>query len=236
MAGELTKGPSQGAEDIAQVVAKAAVSAIPFAGGPAAELFALIFRPSLERRRDEWITAIASAVEELQERVEGITPESLAQDESFITVALHASQIALRNHQTEKLAALRNAVQNSALSSAPEDDLKLMFVDLVDTLTPWHLRILKLVSDPPAWFAERGIPWPALMMGGFSSVLEAAFPELRGRRDFYTLLGRDLYTRGLTGIDGFSGLVSGPGLRERRTTAFGAQFLGFIERQVENST
>ena len=33
-------------------VAKAALSAIPFVGGPAAELFALVLAPPLEKRRD----------------------------------------------------------------------------------------------------------------------------------------------------------------------------------------
>jgi len=215
-----------------QTVAKAAVSAIPWVGGPAAELFALIFRPALDRRRDEWVSAIAAVVEELREKVDGITPESLAQDDSFITIAIQASQVAMRNHQSEKLEALRNAVQNSALPGAPEDDLKLMFLNLVDTLTPWHLRILKMLANPPAWFSERGKPWPAIMAGGLSNVLEEAFPELQGRSDFYNLLGRELYTRGLSGTDGFGGLMTGEGLKARRTTEFGSQFLGFIEKQV----
>jgi hypothetical protein len=55
---------------------------------------------------------------------------------------MHATQAAIRNHQKEKLEALRNAVLNSAEKNALDEDIKLMFVSLIDTFTPWHLRIL----------------------------------------------------------------------------------------------
>jgi hypothetical protein len=225
--------PPQGSGgDFSYVLGKAMVSAIPIVGGPAVELLAAIMGPPIERRREEWISNIADAVNELNEKVASLTPEALSENEGFISVAIRASQMAMRNHQQEKLDALRNAVQNSALPNAPEDDLKMIFLDNVDALTPWHLRLLKMFSNPVQWFGENDRAWPNLMMGGVGSIIEAAYPELVGRRDFYDLLGRELYSRGLTNTEGFHTTISEHGLKERRLSQHGAEFLKFIEKQV----
>jgi hypothetical protein len=52
MADEFMNPPSTGVGDVVQSVTKAILSAVPGVGGPAAELFAFIFAPPLERRRD----------------------------------------------------------------------------------------------------------------------------------------------------------------------------------------
>ncbi|HTS57938.1 MAG TPA: hypothetical protein VMH03_10335, partial [Terriglobales bacterium] len=45
---------------------------------------------------------------------------------------LQATQIALRTHQEEKLEALRNAVVNSTSGQVLEDDVRAVFLNLVD--------------------------------------------------------------------------------------------------------
>jgi hypothetical protein len=44
---------------------RAVLSAIPFVGGPASELFAFLIAPTLSRRRDEWFKELADAIEKL---------------------------------------------------------------------------------------------------------------------------------------------------------------------------
>jgi hypothetical protein len=68
---------------------------------------------------------------------------------------LQATSIALRNHQKEKLEALRNAVVNSVLPSSADDDIKLMFLDLVDELKVSHLRLLRLLYEPNKYSNEK---------------------------------------------------------------------------------
>ncbi|HET7057475.1 MAG TPA: hypothetical protein VFI05_02010, partial [Nitrospiraceae bacterium] len=119
---------------------------------------------------------------EVQRRVEGLTTEKLAANETFVTVAMQASQMAIRNHQKEKLRALRNAVLNSALPNPPQEDEQMIFLRLVDQLTPWHLRVLRLFNDPVEWMKENGITYPGWGMGGVSTVIEHCFPDLRGQR------------------------------------------------------
>ena len=79
--------PEKSAADVAYGVVKAAVSGIPVAGGPAAELLGLIFGPPLERRREQWLEQLGDAVKELQDRDAELTPEKLSQNEAFITTA-----------------------------------------------------------------------------------------------------------------------------------------------------
>jgi len=100
------------------------------------------------KRRDEWRQEVTDAIRELQERFEGFDPRKLAENQMFVTAVAEASIIAIRNHSREKREALRNAIQNSALPGAPDEELQLLFLGLVDTLTPMHLRLLKLFSEP----------------------------------------------------------------------------------------
>ena len=93
---EIPKHPERSKGDIAHGVVKAAVSATPVIGGPAADLLGMVFGPPIERRRDQWMDILAGTVEELQSRVEGLTPEKLSQDNAFVTVAMRATEIALR--------------------------------------------------------------------------------------------------------------------------------------------
>lgn len=83
-----------------------------------------------------WLEKLAEIVTELQQQVDGLTPETLAANDVFVTVAMQASQVAIRNHQNEKIKALRNAVLNVGLPNPPEEDEQLIFVRLVDQLTP----------------------------------------------------------------------------------------------------
>src|SRR5436853_685215 len=102
--------PQPSGWDHAHLAVKAAISALPIAGGPAAELFAAIITPPLARRRDEWLQGLADGLASLEDNVQGFRVETLADREEFISAALQASHSAIRTHHKEKLEALRNAV------------------------------------------------------------------------------------------------------------------------------
>jgi hypothetical protein len=131
--------------DIAHTLTKAGLSSIPLVGGAAAELMNLIWEPALSKRRDEWLKGLAENLQNLEEKVEGFKIENLADNESFITISIQASQAAIRNHQREKLDILRNAVLNSALKISLTDDLNLYFLSLIENLTVIHIKVLNLI-------------------------------------------------------------------------------------------
>ena len=162
--------------------------------------------------------------EKLQElEAKGLRLDELQKNEEFVSAVMHASQIALRTHQTAKLDALRNAIVNVAKGQAPDATLQNVFLNLVDSFTELHLRILKVFQAPS--------PPPGMSMGGLSSVLEHNIPGLRGHRELYDQLWKDLYSRGLVNTDGLHVTMSGSGLGQKRTTGIGDAFISFIEEQ-----
>jgi hypothetical protein len=178
--------------DLAYQVGKGVLSAIPIAGGALSVVYESIFSAPIELRKQEWLNELADAVLEIQDYVDDLTPEKLAEDPAFITVALQASQIALRNHQKEKLDALRNAVINSALPSAPEENLRIVFLRLIDQYTEWHIRILCYLDDPVV-VAQRRQSLP----NNPKEALGFCFPELNERKDFTDFIIRELQADGL---------------------------------------
>lgn len=210
--------PEKSRDDVAHSVAKAGLSAIPFVGGAAVELFQNIVQPPLDRRRTEWMVSLGERLQQLEEA--GLALEDLRENDEFISAAMYASQLAIRTHSQEKREALRNAVTNIAVGQAPEESMQHVFLNLVDTLTELHVRILRLFQDPT--------PPQNMSMGGLSRVLEHNMPEMRGRRELYDQLWKDLYLRGLVSIDGLHTTMTEQGLSQKRTSGLGDAFLQFI--------
>ncbi len=176
--------------------------------------------------------AIASGLRELEEKRRCIVDE-LSTNDAFIDTVMQASQVAAQTANQEKREALRNAVLNAAMPNPPDESKRQIFVNLVETLTPWHLRILVLFDNPPMWFQKHGKQIPQWSIAGsLSQILVAAYPDLQNNREFYDILGRDLFQRGLFTIEGFHSMMSGQGALAKRTTGFAVEFIGFISNPL----
>lgn len=225
----MDKLPDPTAADYVHAAVRAGAGVVPVVGGPLQVLVETIFVSPVGRRKDAWLRELQVVVEELQQRMEGLTPDALAENEMFVTAVAQASQFAARTHQDEKLRALRNAVLHSALPGAPSDDRQLMFLRFIDELTPWHLRLLALFENPGIWLQTRGMQMPNLVAGGLESIIELAFQDLRGQRVFYSQVLRDLQVRGLMQQGQLLGVtMSAQGLLAPRIEAFGGDFLRYI--------
>jgi len=138
--------PQAEKKDKAIAVLRAAIGSIPYAGNAAVELIPLLFTAPLERRRQEWMNAVADSLRYLEES-RGISLDQLQSNEVFIIVLVQATQAAIRNHQKTKIRVLRNVVTNSAAGAAIEDDLQLLFIRFVDELTPLHFSLLQFFRE-----------------------------------------------------------------------------------------
>lgn len=213
----------------AATIIEAGLSAVPVAGGPLAVMWAALVGAAYEKRREQWQREMTEAVQDLFDQVDELTPKSLAANPDFLDALVDATMTATATGQREKLDALRNAVLNTALPGELDSDSQAMFLRYVRDFTPSHLRLLKLLDDPPAWFAAHGIPWPNVSMGGLGSVVvERGMPEMAGRKELYRRMFADLNAAGLSNTGDLGGTMTGHGLTQQRTTETGRAFLRFI--------
>lgn len=231
---DLKKDLEMSVGDYAHAGMRAGLSTAPFLGGPLAEFFSVVIAPPLEKRRTAWLVEIFSRLKILEGKIEGFKIENLAQNEIFISTLLYATQAAMRTHQDEKLAALRNAVINSATRLSVDENLQLMFLNLVDRYTRWHLIILHFLDDPRQYGVRNKISYPSWSMGGTASVLEYAIPELKDKRNFYDQIVKELFSDGLLNSETFMHTtMTDQGMFASRTTEMGKQFLDFISQKTE---
>jgi hypothetical protein len=88
---------------------------------------------------------------------------------------------------------------NTALQNSPEEDTHLIFLNLVDSMTSWHLNLFLSIDDEWSWKSFKGDPDSPENSYVVSAcpIIEGVFPELRGRRDFYDHILKDLANSGL---------------------------------------
>ena len=220
--------PSASKGDIAHSAVKVIAGAVPYVGGAAAELFQLVVTPPLERRRQAWMESISDGLNNLEEKQKCVINE-LQANESFIDTIMQASHAAMRTSQEEKRRALRNAVLNAALPNPPDEARQHIFINWVESMTVWHLRMLQLFADPPAWYqTNRRQPPQFAISGSLSTLLTDAYPALQSQRELYDKIAKDLYNDGLLKANGLHTMMSGSGPFERRATQLGDEFIAFI--------
>jgi len=224
------KVPEPGKGDIGYAIAKAAVGSAPIVGSAAAEVFSFVVSAPLEKRRNEWMEQVGGRLRAL-EAERGISLVELQQDEEFIDTVVQASTVAMRTSQEDKREALLNAISNSTSSTTVQAAIRQMYLRLIDDFTEWHIRLLKLFSDPPRWFSDHNVKPPRnIAMGSLAQVLEAAYPELMNKRSFYDQVWRDLNNAGLVSTDSLQSGMTERGMMEQRATERGKEFLWFIQR------
>lgn len=223
MSDEKFQPPEESKWDKGHALVKGAIGAIPIAGGAGAELFQMIVTPPLEKRRQEWMEDVGRALNRLHEE-EKIEWEAIQDDPAFITAVMHASQVAIRNHQEEKRNALRNAVLNIALGKEPDEIRQLIFLNLIDRLTVTHLRMLKVFQAP-----DKHVDIGNITMGSLSTIVKKAFPELASQRELYDKLWSDIVSNGLVTTPGLHTTMGESSLLASRTSDLGNRFLRFIE-------
>jgi hypothetical protein len=224
---ELIDPSVEPASEKAHRLTRASLAAVPALGGTLVEAFNALIEPPMARRKTAWMVQVTEALNELFQK--GVlTEDDLQNNEKFFTTLVHASSVAIKNHEQEKLEALKNAVVNSALPGAPDDTLQQLFLNLVDSCTSWHLALLKLFQGPENWAAEKNHQFPSWSMGGLTAVIESAYPELRAHKDLYRLVWQELYRNGLVNTDGLGTTMSATGMMAKQTTEIGDQFLAFI--------
>lgn len=132
-----------GGERAGEVVA-ITLSALPYVGGPLAEIAKGFVLHRQNRRLNAFLGELAADLD----AVKGHLNAALGGSEDFEDFAERVFSAAEQTVQQEKLDALRAVFLNTILSSPPQYDRGLELVDLLLRLQPRHIVILRILADP----------------------------------------------------------------------------------------
>jgi hypothetical protein len=223
--------PRSGLQDVALTTVKAALQFVPIVGGAAAELLGGLVAEPVAKRRDQFMQEVANGLSELEEKIDNFEVGKLSQNDAFVTAVMTTVHSVGRTHSEEKRVALKNAVLNSATAINLDSEVQAIFLDLVDRLTPLHLKLLTFFKNPSEWFnnENRSFNYES---GGLNHVIEEAFPNLQNKKSVYGLVIQDLQNVGLAKNIDLGLNMTSSGLMASRTTEMGNQFLKFIESSI----
>ncbi len=216
-------------KDLLYALTKAGLASIPIAGAAASELLQLIIASPLEKRRTKWLTDIGEKLRKLEEE-NRITLTDLQTNESFIDIIIQTTSNVLKTRNKSKHEYYKNILINSVLKNDIDESETHIFINLIDTLTVWHIKILNLFHTPEEWLnikSEKQVEY--YKIGAYTKIIENNFPELIGKRDFSVLAFHDLERAGLLFKNQMTNIISPSGLINKRTTKMGERFLNFIK-------
>jgi hypothetical protein len=123
-------------------------------------------------------------------KARGVDVQRLFDDEAFLSTLLQVLDASVKTHQEGKRQALRNAILNTALGKAPDEDLRHMFVNYVVELTESHLLILMRFKDA----VKNAKP---ILGNGVFRPTDQAYPQFAGKYQFIIQITRELKEKGL---------------------------------------
>lgn len=220
--------PEANKGDKTHALIKGVISALPYLGGPAAELFAIVIAPPLQQRQIEWMNKVADCLNTMLKDRDGFEIKTLKDDPNFVSIVLHSTRLAIQNHQEEKLIALRNAVVNTALGIDINENLQQLFLEYIDSCTPLHLKLLAFFHNPKEFLTNEKIL--GMKSGVLDFYIKKGVPELRDPDLYWHPFADDLYNKGLihTQSSNFDLTLLREDILSKKTTPLGDDFLKYI--------
>lgn len=161
--------------------------------------------------------------EDLNKIDDKIDTEFINTDE-FAFIFEQCFKAASENYQKEKLESFKAIIINSALiDREPDNDEREYFLNLTNSLTVLHLKILKFMNNPRDYITDNNLS-ENLVKGGFSEIFSNVFPNVEPKTA--RLAYADLFNYGM-----FS---TGPNIFDSGTSASGFELLGHrVSRNAE---
>lgn len=204
-------------------VIKAGLSTTPFCGGIASLMTDYI--PSGKHKRlEQFAKQIAEDLTNLKDRVEA---NRILTDE-FAFLFEKCFKGAAENYQEDKIQAFRAILLNTAIGIDYSEEEKEYFLNLVNTLSVLHIRILRFMADPLSYVESHAISKEQIR-GGFSDFFPVAIPG--AALDVIISAFGDLHQYGLINTDKsiFGTMTSAQGLHllGNRVSELGRKFISF---------
>lgn len=231
--------------DIVYRSSRAGLSAVPFIGSALSEILGFAVETPIEKRKTKFMLALKSEFDKLKDKG-SIDVKELVNNDEFIDVFFQVYDLALKNSQQEKLDALRNAVLNTALGIDVKRDEKMMFLSIINDLTPIHLKVLDLwyhsdnTVDLILVECEKSVKGPTLPedFGWYLKIDIKFYFVILKQLDMWNLLQ---HTDNRAHFGTIHNKAVREGIRtnilsaiEERRTSFGKRFLRFITKPEDS--
>ena len=211
------------ASDAVEVTYKTLISAIPIGGPLAVNIWDAVQNYSLKKRREKWQKMVEIRLSHIEK-----TLEEVGENENFTSAIMKATETAIRTADSDKMTFLADAVANSLESTLDESRI-MIFLNLVDKYTAWHLKILHYFRNPTAF---EDVKMQKYYMGSPEDPLLDHFPDLKEwSGQLIDKIVKDLYNDGMLDIASLHGTMSPSGMVASRTTELGNEFIDFITKR-----
>ena len=226
---KIKQAAASGATEHLVNIIKAGLATAPFCGG-IASLMSDYIPSSKFQRLEQFAEKIAQDLNKLQNQVD----ETKLQTDEFAYIFENCFRGVADNYQKEKIDAFRGILINSAIGSHLSEDEKQYFLNLINTLSVLHVRMLKFMARPIDYLNESNIPQEKIR-GGFSDFFPIAIPGIN-IEVIQSAFG-DLYRYGLISTDKtiFNTMTSGQGLHllGNRVSPLGKNFIDFCTAPIK---
>ena len=135
--------------DVLEITGKTALSIIPIGGALATAIYDTVKGNVLQKRQGKWKTLIENRLSKLE-----TTLENIGENETFATMLIKSTELAMKTEKVEKLEYLANALLYTVEHSIDEDKL-IMFMSYVEKYTVSHIKILNFFNKSAANCAAR---------------------------------------------------------------------------------
>lgn len=127
------------AKDLPLPIMRGLAGLIPFAGSAVSETISLAFSSPAQKREALWQECVTDTINELIEKVDHTSLETLATNESFLTAVISTSKSAMLTQRKEKIKVLKDVLFVSGMGVELHELLLITFLDLVDRYAPEHI-------------------------------------------------------------------------------------------------
>ncbi|MBC2710546.1 MAG: hypothetical protein HGJ94_05980 [Desulfosarcina sp.] len=196
----------------------------PILGGSLASLFDDYIPDSRQKRLEQFIGALTVETERLKDKLN----LEIIKTDSFAFLFESVIRAVGSNYQTEKLEAYRSILVNSLKPRSQSEELKEYYLNLLESLTPVHIRVLKAVKQPQ----EFSCSTKSNAAGIYAVVDEPMFhfPMEPYSKELIMCTWKELHSKGLVKE---LKIISENGTYESTTvkgqlTEFGQNFINFI--------
>lgn len=206
-----------------QKILKGLISQIP-AFGP------IINEYLPDSRLNKLTSFVLQLKEELESLKEQIDEDYIRRDD--ITCIVEKSLKAVSETYNEsKLTALKNGLINSLIDKDIEVDRKDFYINILNSLSPFHFRMLYLLYSPEQYLSENRITLSTNITSGRLYFFKEALPDMN--EDEIKLIISDLISKGLITNMGLTGLQTQAGIDAIKgfDNSFGKKFMAFFSRK-----